>query len=590
MNKLIWDSTIKVMLSASVALFSCFPAKESSTGDIVRINQIGYYPNAPKLAVVEGELDAEKFFIVSYDGKDTVYMGKIGEKRTSQFSGDITHIVDFSALQDTGMYVLAIENGNKSYPFLISPDVHQNLAKAAIKSYYFQRMSIDLSEEFAGKWARAVGHPDTVVLVHASAVSSNRPENTVIAAPRGWYDAGDYNKYVVNSGITMGTLLSLYEDFPEYIGKLTVEIPESDNQIPDLLDEVLWNLRWMVAMQDPGDGGVYHKLTAADFEGMIMPHEAKSPRYAVQKSTAASLDFAAVMAQSARVFSKFENELPGLADSCRSAAINAWNWAVGNPDDLYDQTAMNKMFDPDITTGAYGDSDVSDEFIWAASELWITTGDKKYWDRIELPEEEITLPSWAQVDAMGYYSLLRHGRLLEDSHPEMLDALQSKLIAFSESLIENVPANAYTTVMGGSENDFIWGSNAVAANQGIALIQAYLLTEKQEYLSYALSNLDYILGRNATGYSYVTGFGSKTPMHPHHRPSVADGIKEPVPGLLAGGANPGQQDECDGYPSNVPDKSYVDSDCSYASNEVAINWNAPLVYLVAAMEALQGEL
>lgn len=569
-----------------VAFYAC---TDSTSNGNVKTNQIGYYPNGPKLAIVEGEKHGANFFIISYDEKDTVYSGKLGEKRASQFSGHITHIVDFSAFQDTGIYVLSVENVGKSYPFQIRPNVHQSLAKAAIKSYYFQRMSIDLPEQFAGKWARPAGHPDTVVLVHASAVSPNRPENTVISAPQGWYDAGDYNKYVVNSGITMGTLLSLYEDFPDYIDKLTVGIPESDNEIPDLLDEVLWNLRWMLAMQDPNDGGVYHKLTAADFEGMIMPHEANSPRYVVQKSTTAALNFAAVLAQSARIFKAYEVQLPGLADSCLHAAVHAWNWAIENPDQLYDQPALNKSFDPNITTGAYGDSDPSDEFIWAASELWITTNDDQFLKHISIADT-VQLPSWNQVSALGYYSLLRHSNSIEADHPEMLDALKSKLILFTESLLEGVPGNAYATVMGGSEQDFVWGSNAVAANQSIALIQAYLHTEEQQYLAAALSNLDYILGRNATGYSYVTGYGSKTPMHPHHRPSVADDIQEPVPGFLAGGPNPGQQDNCFGYPSKVADKSYVDSDCSYAANEVAINWNAPLVYLATSIEILQKDL
>ena len=132
----------------------------------------------------------------------------------------------------------------------------------------------------------------------------------------------------------------------------------------------------------------------------------------------------------------------------------------------------------------------------------------------------------------------------------------------------------------------MWGSNAVAANQGILLVQAYLITGQNKYLNAALSNLDYILGRNATGYCFVTGFGSKSPMHPHHRPSVADGIDEPVPGLLAGGPNPGKQDGCK-YEYSEPETTHVDLDCSYASNEIAINWNAPLVYLVNAIEALQ---
>jgi endoglucanase len=101
-----------------------------------------------------------------------------------------------------------------------------------------------------------------------------------------------------------------------------------------------------------------------------------------------------------------------------------------------------------------------------------------------------------------------------------------------------------------------------------------------------LGNLDYILGRNATGYCFVTGMGTLSTLHPHHRPSVADGIEEPVPGLLAGGPNPGMQDKCH-YDFTEPETAYADIDCAYASNEIAINWNAPLVYLANAIEALQ---
>ena len=135
----------------------------------------------------------------------------------------------------------------------------------------------------------------------------------------------------------------------------------------------------------------------------------------------------------------------------------------------------------------------------------------------------------------------------------------------------------------------MWGSSAVAANQGVAVLQAFRLTQNVKYLDASLMNLDYLLGRNGTGYSFLTGFGSKQVMHPHHRPSIADGVAEPVPGLLSGGPNPGKQDKCATYTSDLPDEAFTDDDCSYASNEIAINWNAPLVYLVGGIEALLGK-
>jgi len=150
-----------------------------------------------------------------------------------------------------------------------------------------------------------------------------------------------------------------------------------------------------------------------------------------------------------------------------------------------------------------------------------------------------------------------------------------------------VENQAFNTVMGKSAKDFMWGSSSHAANQGIALLQVYKINADKRYLAGALGNLDYLLGRNATGYSYLTGFGNKQVMFPHHRQSVADGIVEPISGFLSGGPNPGQQDKCDGYPSKIADESFLDVSCSYSTNEIAINWNAPMVYLTAAIEALQ---
>jgi endoglucanase len=162
-------------------------------------------------------------------------------------------------------------------------------------------------------------------------------------------------------------------------------------------------------------------------------------------------------------------------------------------------------------------------------------------------------------------------------------------VAFADELLAGVEARSYRTVMGKSARDFNWGSSSNAANQGVALIQAYRLTGDKKYVAGALSNLDYLLGRNATGYSFLTGFGDKPVMNPHHRPSVADGIKEPVPGLLSGGPNAmaPRQDKCPGYTATSPDEVFIDHDCSYASNEIAINWNAPLAYLANGLEALQ---
>lgn len=549
----------------------------------IQLNQIGYYPAAGKYAVVANFEKADSFYVVNTQNNKTVYKGLLSETIQSEFSGTHTRIADFSTLTSDGEYKVVTGNMQSS-SFKINATVFNELSKAALKGYYYQRISVPLEEKYAGKWSRAAGHKDDSVLIHPSAASNKRPAGMVIASPGGWYDAGDYNKYIVNSGITMGTLLGAYEDFPEYYKSLLLNIPESNNDVPDILDEVLCNLRWMLTMQDPNDGGVYHKCTNAKFDGAVMPGVTKAPRYVVQKGTAATLDFAAVMAQAARVYSKFSNQLPGLSDSCLNAALYAWQWCIAHPAAAYNQEEMNKIFSPAVTTGAYGDKYFADEWFWAAVELTVTTGNPLYIQNSQVNANvKLNIPSWSKVDMPGAYTALKNKTVFAGTKLDT-DKLENDLVAFADELTKG-GNKAFKTVMGQSERDFVWGSNAVAMNQAMLLLKTYQLTKSQKYLEGALSNLDYILGRNATGYCFVTGFGKKFPMHIHHRPSQADGIAEPVPGLLAGGPNPGRQDKCS-YPSTETETSYIDNDCSYASNEIAINWNAPLVYVVGALEAL----
>ncbi|MET0393377.1 MAG: glycoside hydrolase family 9 protein [Chitinophagaceae bacterium] len=554
---------------------------------VVQLNQAGFYPAWPKIAIVTGEPAGDRFFIVQAASRDTVFAGLLSQARPSAYSSVTARVADFSRLQQEGDYDLLVP-GAGGVALSIRRHAYHAVATGVLKGFYYQRSDMPLDKAFAGKWSRPAGHPDTAVLIHASAADTRRPAGTVIRTPGGWYDAGDYNKYIVNSGITMGTLFSAYEDFPTYFDTLQTAIPESGDALPDILDETIYNLRWMLTMQDR-DGGVYHKCTNAAFDGMVMPGVTTLPRYVVQKGTAATLDFAAVAAQAARVIRKFEKQLPGLADSCLAAAQQAWQWALLHPDVVYDQRVINPAYDPDITTGEYGDRFFHDEWLWAAAELFAATGKKGYHTVLEQRmKDRVQLPGWSQVGMLGYYTLVRNEKALPAYSTGMVHGARDSILIRADEYLEKAKTNAFATVMGQSARDFVWGSNAVAANQGMLLLMAYRLSGKRQYLEGALSNADYLLGRNATGYCFVTGYGTRSPVHPHHRPSVADGIAEPVPGLLAGGPNPGRQDHCT-YAFTEPETAYTDDDCSYASNEIAINWNAPAVYLLNALEALAAQ-
>jgi endoglucanase len=561
-------------------------AQAAAPAPAIHLSQIGFLPNGPKAAVVTGA-SATTFAVVGAERGDTVLRGALTPAKAWAVSGEENvRRAEFGPLKRPGRYRLVVPGAGTSPEFEIGTTKLHDLAAATLKGFYFQRTAIPLDAKYAGKWARAAGHPDTAVLVHPSAASPSRPAGTQISSPLGWYDAGDYNKYIVNSGITTYTLLLLAEQYPPYAAALRTNIPESGNALPDVVDEALFNVRWMRTMQDPADGGVYHKLTNAVFDPFVEPSAATKPRWVVQKSTAAALDFAAVMAQASRVARAYPRELPGLADSLRTAALAAWGWARQHPDSMYDQSRINRTTTPQIETGTYGDRRVDDERRWAAAELYLATKQDSFLVAASITADSADVPSWGSVGTLALVSLAGHARAL----PDAADAAKftQPLVRLAASLRAVADSSAYGIAL--ARRDFVWGSSAVAANQGLVLVQAYRLTRDTSYLRAAAANLDYLLGRNPTGYSFVTGVGTKTPMFPHHRPSAADTVVAPVPGLLVGGPNPGQQDKCTGYPSSLPALSYVDAQCSYASNEIAINWNAPIAYLSAALDAEYGAL
>lgn len=539
-----------------------------------QLNQLGFLPGGAKWAALPPGA-AAAFELVDEASGRVVHRGPIGPARVWEASGQPVRLAEFGAFTQPGRYRLRVAGLPDSLPFAIAPDAYAALNAAALKAFYFNRAGTPLLAEHAGAWARPAGHPDTEVLVHPSAAGPGRPAGTRISAPRGWYDAGDYNKYIVNSGISVYTLLAAHEHFPAAFAAQRLGIPESGNALPDLLDEVAWNLAWMLAMQDPADGGVYHKLTNLGFDGTVMPHQATAPRYVVQKGTAATLDFAAVMAQAARVYQPHD---AALAARLLAAARAAWAWAQRHPAVAYRQPA-------DVHTGGYDDDQFADEFAWAAAELYITTRDDAFWHAMRPAATPMRVPGWGDVAGLAWISLAHHRERLTPAADRALIA--ERVAGLARELAGQWQASAWGVALRGP--DHVWGSNAVALNQALVMLQGHRLTGERAMRDAAQAALDYVLGRNPLGLSMVTGFGARRAMHPHHRPSEADGVAEPVPGWLVGGAQPGQQDAAGcpvPYAAKAPALSYLDHYCSYASNEVAINWNAPLVYVSAALPAL----
>ena len=570
----------------------------------IRLNQVGFAPHQEKTATIDiSNLKSQisNYYILNIAG-DTVWRGQASETMLNPVSGKPCQMVDFSDLTACGDYTLYVENDQISnLQFQISNRPYRELTRKALRAFYHQRASMATEEPYAEGYARPAGHPDDHVIVHASAATEERPAGTIISSPGGWYDAGDYNKYIVNSGFTMGVWLMAYEFNKAYFDTLRLNIPESqisnlqskisNDKCPDMLSEAMYNLRWMLTMQDT-DGGVYHKLTEPAFEGFIRPDQCRKPRYVVMKTTAAALDFAATMALAARVYEPYD---PDFCEEAKEAAIRAYDWAVEHPEIYYDQPKMNEEMkqcgEVEITTGAYDDFDVNDEFYWAEVELYLLTGEEQYKANVKdhagaiantlTKDGKYYLPAtWGNVAELAYLELLLQGKT--DA-----DALLTYLAPY---LDEADTISVFRSPYGNRESDFFWGCNSEGCCwRGVECLYAYRLTRDEKYLINAERCLNYVLGQNATGFCYVTGFGTHPTKDPHHRLSYSHS-KGTLPGFLAGGPNPARQDAAtDGvkYPKNVPaDESYLDYQPSYASNEVTINWNVTLFALSAGIDAL----
>lgn len=554
------------------------PVADPGANTAIKVDQAGYLTEAPKLAMVvtDGPVLSGAFTVRRVKDDSIVFQGQLQPPVPDPDSGDLVQIADFSQLGESGRFYLEVAGIGRSWHFAVGPEVFNRIYYLTMRAYYGQRCgtAVDMGPEFPGLKHGACH------LVGAYHVSSGKTGGRT--STHGWHDAGDYGRYMVNSGISTGTLLWTWEMFGDRIKKIGLQLPESGNQMPDILNETRWNMDWMLTMQDT-DGGVWHKQTSDHFCAFIMPEQDKLVSDVIgtgsdpYKSSCATADFAAVMAIAARTYKSFD---AAYAAKCLAAAKRAWAWVAEHP-------AVTFRNPPGITTGDYGDPHCGDEQLWAAAELYRTTGESTYQTYFLAHYREyldsikpVGPASWSMVAPLALWTYVLGG----GQDAGAVREIRERSVRAADAIVQRTAQNPYRLSL--ATTDYIWGSNGVAGNYSMQLLVANRLRPDPKYAQAAMDNVHYMLGRNTFSLSWVTQVGEHSVMHPHHRPSAADGVEAPYPGLLAGGPNPGRQDnEMKRLlpPGLSPAKNYIDVTGAYACNEVAINWNAPLVFTLASM-------
>ena len=549
----------------------------------ISVNQLGYFTHAVKIASLASKREAAVDWALKDGNGQTVLTGKTEVMDEDGATGDVVQRIDFSAYVMPGQGYTLEADGYTSAPFEIGDALlYSTLKLDALRYFYLNRSGMDLEQKYAENWARPAGHlSDDNVTCYAGTDSTGKtwPKcDYSLNASGGWYDAGDYGKYVVNGGISVWTLLNAYERNPSAFVDGALNIPESENKVPDILDEARWEMEFLLGMQVPAGqplaGMAHHKLHGLKWDVMPgLPPAQSTTRFLFPPSTAATLNLAATGAQCARVWKNIDAD---FAARCLTAAESAWQAAKAHPDMLAAEF-------PELGGGAYGDGKVTDEFYWAAVELSLTTGKPEYRQSYSVSADYLSAKAmfWADTAALGTVSLAVVGK---DA------AARESVIKAAEDVLANMQksSNGYLSPL--VSNNYQWGSNADALNRAITLALAYDFTGEARYLNAATEVMNYILGRNALNSSFVSGYGTQSMSHPHHRfwgNQPENGFPPPPPGAVAGGPNGNPSDPAAkdaGLIGRPPAKSYVDVMGSYSTNEVAINWNAPLAWMAAYLD------
>ncbi|NDV82557.1 glycoside hydrolase family 9 protein [Bacteroides sp. 51] len=536
-----------LVMSFTVLLGCKSSVPESKVTDVIRLNSLGFLPGAVKQASLTQ--DAKKFHIRDAASGKIVFKGKAADPVTQADVNQTIWIADFSQVKIPGAYYLEIPGVGRSTDFSISDKVYNDAYITSMRAFYLWRCGMEVQGDYNG------------IHYHQYACHLNDGYEDYVGnkevhrdGTQGWHDAGDYGKYTVNAGVTVGVLFMAWENFQSRLNSISLDLPETASGFPEFLKEMKWEIDWLLKMQySDGSGRVSHKLTRTSFSGFIMPDKDDGKRYFTEWGSAATASFVAMMAQAARIFEPYDKE---YAKKCLDAATVSYRFLVRNPED-------KGFVQGDFNTGGYQTSDPDDR-IWAAAEMWATTGDVQYLADFEDRARKMDFTveenwDWGNVSNLGMFTYILSERQGKDKNVE--EAIRRNIISVSNQIVDNIHNDVYRRPLPGR---YYWGCNGGVARQTVNLFVADKLSPDKKYENAALDIIGHLFGRNYYNRSYITGLGINPPMFPHDRRSAADNIADPWPGYIVGGGHTATD--------------WIDEEGSFSHNEVAINWQAPLVF------------
>lgn len=510
---------------------------EQIKDQLVLVNQVGYLPAYRKTALVT-DAKATTFQVVDSRAGVSVFSAPLSDPVRDPDTGNVLRSADFSSITQPGTYSVQVPGAGRSPDFRIGDDVYSHLYTDVMNSY-----------SVLAAYAPQTWH---------TAPAKDRQTGQTMDVSGGWPDAGDYGRYVPSAASALGTILLLDDTFPGYATPAQLQILKIE-------------LDWMLKMQR-SDGAVYHKVTPMNFGGFDKNSDNIGGQlYVFDVSTADAGVFAAVMAEAARIYQASDAI---YSTRLLHAAEVSWGWLEQTPKPILPADTEG--------TGGYVYSRDGTQRLWAAAELYKTTGKETYsnyaFGYLDRHQPSIGTLGWDDPETYAVLSLASNPNIDATHHQSFVQLLGR----WADGMVTTVnsPIDPWQI----SISSFHWASNKTTLDNAVLLLVANALTPDKRYVEAALDQLHYVLGRNAVATCYVTGYGSNSVKNPHNRTMFGSG--QLVPGVMVGGPNGDGQDGI--TPPSQGQRSYVDQLQAYASNENSIEYNAPLAFVTAVLSGSSG--
>lgn len=589
----------------------------------IKVNQVGYTCNGNKNAKVScfkkfGSLSGKRFEIVNQETEEVVFSDVLSDATTdTKISGEDIYEINFNSVTQQGTYYIRISDANLnvsaltsrdkennlktdtliSVTFKIGDDIYNEMLSDMSKYYYYQRQGLDLQEKYAQQFARENLHPNDISVKRWS--DRNNLSAETFDVSQGWYDAGDYGKYVSPAATSVENLLLAYELFPQEFEKINPNIPETDktsdlySNAPAILSEIKWELDMLLKLEHSNKDGSFY--VAANYKDGTMYIEDtlystsdynSSAKETDLRSHLATVDMSAMLAHAYIVYKDIP-EYSDFAEQCLETSIRAWNWANNPVNEKHMSIGAGNR------TYTFTQEDLDRSMYWAAGTLFRASkfankDGSEYENYLISNCENENVNTCFTGNSLGYSHKGRsflgffHYLYQNDNPSNQIKAVFSKFEPWRNRILNY---DSFGTDY--PEWGYWWGSNMVLAQSSMTLFLGSVVLEgidniPIEVLNSNQSAFNYLLGVNPISFSYVSGYGENSVKNIYSAIYSKDAKLTPYQcpkGYVTEGANSSNNRHLSKYNG----KCYMDSDAEWTTNENTIYGNAAMIFLTSAI-------